>query len=71
MESYEKRSRQAESQADRLEDEGDRVERSIDEARSDWESKKGSMPGMQPEDEGTDPADATDEGEEPNTTSVD
>ncbi len=70
MESYEKRSRQAESQANRLEDEGDRVERSIDEARSDWESKKGSMPGMQPEEEG-DPAEATDEGEEPNTTSVD
>ncbi len=70
MESYEKRSNQAESQANRLEEEGDRVERSIEEARSDWESKKGSMPGMEPAEEG-DPAEATDEGEEPNTTSVD
>ena len=71
MESYEKRSDQAESQADRLEEEGDRVERSIDEARSDWQSKKGSLPGMQEEGGDAVQPDAAEEGEEPNTTSVD
>lgn len=72
MESYEKRSDQAESQADRLEEEGSRVERSIEETKSDWESKKGQVPGMESPEVGPVPAEAVDdEGDEPNTTSVD
>ncbi len=70
MESYEKRSAQAQSEADRLEEEGDRVDRRIDEARSDVQSKQ-NIPGMEAGSNPGDPGDATDEGEEPNTTSAD
>ncbi len=71
MESYEKKSDQAETQADRLEQHGSGVERDIEEAKSDWESKKGQLPGMERQDEGPVPAEPTDEGDEPNTTTVD
>ena len=57
MESYEKRSDEAESQADRLEAEGKRVDRHIEEAKSDWQSKQGQVPGMEPGDP-TDPGGA-------------
>jgi hypothetical protein len=50
MESYEKRSEQADAQADNLEEEGSRVDRHIEEAKSDWQSKKGQVPGMEPGD---------------------
>jgi len=70
MEGYEKRSAEAESQADKLEGEGDRVERHIEEVKSDVQSKQG-MPGMETDEHAGDPAEATDEGEEPSTTSVD
>ena len=70
MESYEKRSDQAASQADSLEEEGERVERSIADAKSDVQSKQG-MPGMELSEDAGDPAEATDEGEEPNATTVD
>ena len=53
MESYAKRSDQADAQADHLEEEGDRVARHIEEAKSDWKSKQGQVPGM----ERGDPAD--------------
>ena len=71
MESYESKSDQADSQADRLEDEGDRVERRIEETKSDWQSKQGQVPGMEPQGDAGDPAEAAAEGEEPNETSVD
>jgi hypothetical protein len=80
MESYEKRSDQADSEADRLAEEGDRVDREIAEAKSDWQSKQGQVPGLEP----GDPADpggaaeapaeaeeAAEEGDDPSTTSVD
>lgn len=70
MESYEKRSDQAASRADSLEEAGDRVERHIEEAKSDVQSKQG-MPGMEPAGDAGKPAEATDEGEEPNATTVD
>ncbi len=40
-----------ERDAERLEEQGDRVERHIDETRSDWESKGSdtSVPGAQPD----------------------
>ena len=47
MESFESRSREAESQADRLADEGERVGRRIDETKGDLQSKKGQLPGME------------------------
>ncbi len=51
MESYEKRSDQAESEAERLEEESERVGRRIEEAKSDWQAKQGdaSVPGAIPE----------------------
>ena len=70
MESYEKKSDQAESQVDRLEDAGERVGRRIEEAKSDVQSKQG-QPGMELEDDAADPGEAADEGDEPNTTTVD
>ncbi|MDQ4048139.1 MAG: hypothetical protein M3131_01960 [Actinomycetota bacterium] len=70
MESYEQKSDQAESQVDRLEDEGERVGRRIEEAKSDVQSKQG-QPGMELEEDAADPAEAADEGDEPNTTTVD
>ncbi len=71
MESYEKRSDQADSQADRLEEEGERVSRQIEETKSDVESKQGQVPGMEVAQDAGDPAEAAEEGEEPNTTTVD
>ena len=71
MESYEQRSDQAESQADRLEEEGERVDRQIEETKSDVQSKQGQMPGMELEEDAGDPSEAAEEGDEPNTTSVD
>ena len=70
MESYEKRSDQAASQADSLEESGDRVERHIEEAKSDVQSKQG-QPGMELEEDAADPGEAAEEGDEPNTTTVD
>ena len=40
MESYEKKSDEAESDAERLDEEGDRVQEHIKEAKSDWEAKQ-------------------------------
>lgn len=75
MESFEKKSDQAESQVDGLEEEGDRVGRSIDEAKSDWQSKQGQVPGMETGSGAREvPAEAEEAGEEfdePNETSVD
>ena len=74
MESFDKKSDQAYSQVDSLEKEGDRVSRSIDEAKSDWQSKQGQVPGME---EGAGPGappqaeEAAEESDEPNETSVD
>ena len=70
MESYEQKSDQAESQVDRLEDEGERVGRRIEEAKSDVQSKQG-QPGMELEEDAADPGEAAEEGDEPNTTTVD
>ena len=70
MESYEQKSDQAESQVDRLEDEGERVGRRIQEAKSDVQSKQG-QPGMELEEDAADPGEAAEEGDEPNTTTVD
>lgn len=76
MESYEKASADAESQADRLEEESERVDQRIAETKSDLQSKQG-MPGIEPDDdaedagEARDPAEAAEEGEEPNAGGVD
>ena len=50
MESYEKKSEEASSDADRLEDAGERVEGQIEETKSDWQAKQGqaSVPGAIP-----------------------
>ncbi len=78
MESYEKRSDQAESQAERLEEESERVGRRIEETKSDWQSKQGQVPGMEPEAEADfveaaddDSGEAADDDEEPDTTTAD
>ncbi len=71
MESYERTSDAAESQADRLEEAGERVDQQIADTKSDLQSKQG-MPGIEPSDEDAgDPAEAAEEGEEPNAGSVD
>jgi len=51
MESYEKKSDEAASQADKLEEEGERLDKKIGEAKSDWEAKKSdsSVPGAVPD----------------------
>ena len=51
MESYEKKSDQAESDTDKLAKEGDRVDESIKETKRDWEAKQGdsSVPGAMPD----------------------
>ena len=51
MESYEKKSDEAESDAERLDKEGDRVEEHIKEAKSDWEAKQADtgVPGAVPD----------------------
>lgn len=64
MESYERKSDEADSQAERLEEEGERVDRRIEEAKSDWQSKQGQVPGMEPGDP-ADPGDAAGEGDGP------
>ena len=69
MESYEKKSDEVESQADQLEGEGERVDRQIEELKSDVQAKH-NMPGMDPGEEPV-PAEAADEGDEPNAGSVD
>ena len=77
MESYEKRSDEAESQARRLEDEAERVERLIEETRSDVQSKEGQLPGVaapsedDAEDASSAPERASDADEESNETSAD
>ena len=51
MESYEKKSDQAESDTDKLAKEGDRVDESFKETKRDWEAKQGdsSVPGAMPD----------------------
>jgi hypothetical protein len=51
MESYEKRSDEAAADADRLAEEGERVDRHIEEAKRDWEAKQSDsgVPGAVPE----------------------
>lgn len=51
MESYEKKSDEAAAEADKLEKEGERVDKRIGEAKSDWEAKKAdsSVPGAVPD----------------------
>ena len=74
MESHEQIINEAESQAQRLGEEGDRVGRRIEETRSDVKSKDGTVPGVALPDEDETPAapdEAAEEGEEPNETSVD
>jgi hypothetical protein len=50
MESYEKKSDEAASDADKLAAEGERVDRHIKEAKHDWEAKQGDsgVPGAVP-----------------------
>ncbi len=68
MESHEKKSDEADAQADKLEDEGERVDKKIGETKSDWEAKKGdlSVPGAvpDPDDEEDKPTEAESEGDE-------
>ena len=71
MESFEKRSDEAERQAGRLEEESERVDRRIEETKSDWKSKQGTVPGMEPGAGAADPGGSSDEGEEPSETTVD
>ena len=51
MESHEKKSDEAASDAERLAEEGSRVEKHIEEAKRDWEAKQGdqSVPGAVPD----------------------
>lgn len=51
MESYERKSDEAESHAERLADEGDRVDKHIKEAKRDWQAKQDDpgTPGAVPE----------------------
>jgi hypothetical protein len=72
MESYEKKGEEASSQADRLEEESRRVDERISQAKSEVQGNQ-NLPGVtldEDEDAG-DPAEAADEGEEPNVTSAD
>jgi phage shock protein A len=48
---HEEQAEDLERQAENLEERGERVDRQIDETRSDWESKEqdSSVPGAQPE----------------------
>jgi hypothetical protein len=65
MESYEKKSDEATSDAERLADESERVEKNIEETKRDWEAKQSdtSVPGAVPEpgDEEERPAEAQSE----------
>jgi hypothetical protein len=51
MESYEKKSDEAASEADKLAEQGELVDKHIDESKSDWEAKQGDtgVPGAVPE----------------------
>jgi hypothetical protein len=51
MESYEKKSDDADSDTEKLADEGDRVDESIKATKRDWEAKQGdsSVPGAVPD----------------------
>lgn len=51
MESYEKKTDEAASDADQLAEEGKRVDKHIEEARRDWEAKQGDsgVPGAVPD----------------------
>ena len=50
MESYDQKSDEAASEAEKLAEEGERVDKHIDETKSDWEAKQGdsSVPGAVP-----------------------
>ena len=69
MESHEKKSDQAASEADRLAEEGSRVDEHIEEAKRDWEAKQGdsSVPGAVPDpgDEEEEPTEEQSEDGEP------
>ena len=51
MESHDKKSEQAASEADQLAEQGDRVDKHIEETKRDWEAKQGdqSVPGAVPD----------------------
>ena len=65
MESYEKKIDEANSDAERLADESERVEKTIEETKRDWEAKQSdsSVPGAVPEPGGEDERPAEAEGE--------
>ncbi len=67
MESHEKKSDQAASEADRLAEEGSRVDEHIEEAKRDWEAKQGdqSVPGAVPDPGDEEPAESGSDGGEP------
>ncbi len=69
MESYDKKSDEAASEADQLAEEGDRVDKHIEEAKRDWEGKQGdsSVPGAvpDPDDEEEEPTEEQSEDGEP------
>jgi hypothetical protein len=72
MESYEKKSDDADSNAERLAGEGERVEKKIEDTKRDWEAKQSdsSVPGAVPDegDEEERPAEAQSErGEAPDS----
>ena len=58
-EKHEEQAKELERDAERMEEQGDRVGRRIDETRSDWESKEHdvSVPGAQPDPEKLDEED--------------
>jgi len=70
MESYEKKSDEATSDAEQLSEEGERVEKHIEEAKRDWEAKQadtgvpGAVPAPEPGDEEEPPPEARSEGGE-------
>lgn len=51
MESHDKKGEQAASEADQLAEEGDRLDKRIEETKRDWEAKQGdqSVPGAVPD----------------------
>ncbi len=51
MESYEKKSDEADSEAEKLAEQGDRLDENIKDAKRDWEAKQGdsSVPGAVPD----------------------
>ena len=69
MESYEKKGDEAASQADRLEEESQRVDDRISQAKSEIQGRQ-NLPGVTPDDD-EDAGQAAEEGEEPDATSAD